>query len=50
MSLDPLDDLTNKLSNTKVTGEGVSFVGKSLKLNNADDGKSLTFDRLSLNN
>ncbi|XP_054276197.1 ran GTPase-activating protein 1 [Macrosteles quadrilineatus] len=42
MSLDPLDDLTNKLSNTKVTGEGVSFVGKSLKLNNADDAKVVT--------
>lgn len=39
MSSDPLDELTNQFSNTKVAGEGVSFVGKSLKLNNADDGK-----------
>jgi len=42
MSSDPLDDLTNQLSNTKVTGEGVSFVGKSLKLNTAEDAKVVT--------
>lgn len=44
MSSDLLDALTNKLSNTQVCGEGVSFVGKSLKLNNADDGKSIVVE------
>lgn len=39
MSLDPLEALANQLSKTKMTGEGVSFVGKSLKLDNANDGK-----------
>lgn len=49
MSSDPLEALTNKLCNTQVCGEGVSFVGKSLKLNNADDGKSMTPTWLDLN-
>uniref|UniRef100_A0A1B6KVR9 Ran-GTPase activating protein 1 C-terminal domain-containing protein n=1 Tax=Graphocephala atropunctata TaxID=36148 RepID=A0A1B6KVR9_9HEMI len=42
MSSDPLEALTNQLSKTQMQGEGVSFVGKSLKLNDANDAQVVT--------
>lgn len=37
-----VDDLTSALSLTKVSESGVSFAGKSLKLNTEDDAKQVT--------
>lgn len=34
-----IDSLTSALEGTRVSDSGVSFAGKSLKLNTEDDGK-----------
>lgn len=37
--METMNDLVNALQNASVKGNGVSFAGKSLKLNNEIDGK-----------
>ena len=38
--------LTSQLQTTRVDEQGLSFAGRSLKLNNVNDGKLRTYDML----
>lgn len=42
-----IDDLTNALESTRVSLSGVSFAGKSLKLDTVEDGKVMLNSALS---
>lgn len=39
MSLSTIDDITDALEDTRVSLNGVSFAGKSLKLDTSEDGE-----------